>query len=97
MAVVKLVREVAVLVRSCNVSGAIDTKVFSSVESAKFHCENEFNVPSFDWYGYEVEYVENSEIKLNGKPVRYTGWKKELADSDLDIQLRKMTIEMLNP
>ncbi len=89
----KLGNEVAVLVRSCNVTGAIDTTVFETSDAAKIYCETQFCVPRESWYAYEIERCEKSPVKLNGEPVRFTGWKKELADSDLDIQLRKMVVE----
>ncbi len=73
----------AVLVRSCRVTGAIDTMLFGDVEMAKGYCEVRWNILSEHWYAYMVAPDAKSSMTLNGEGVRHCGWKHEQDETEM--------------
>ncbi len=94
---VKLIRsgkELAVLTRSCTISGAVENELFENQDAAKHYCEMRYGVDLFRWDACLVQEDETSELKLNGKGVRYVGWCCDLDDyTILNIQLCKGVVE----
>ncbi len=84
----------AVLVRSCDVTSAIDTMLFGDVEAAKLFCRCRWDVPVDKWEAYMVASDPTSTMKLNGEGVRYCGWKYEMDEHEtLHIHLERKVVE----
>lgn len=84
----------AVMVHSDECTGAIETMLFPDVEMAKSFCYVQFNIPENEWDSYLVASDPNSNLKLNGEPVRYCGWRHEMDEGEaLHIHLEKMVVE----
>lgn len=84
----------AVMVRSCQVTGAIGTMLFGDVEAAKLYCNVRWKVPVESWEAYLTESDPQSTMKLNGEGVRYCGWKYHLDETEtLHIHLEQKVIE----
>lgn len=84
----------AVMIRSCSVTGAIDTMLFKNVEFAKRYCQFRWRIPIDDWEPYLVAQDPNSTIKLNGEGVRYCGWKHDCDETEsLHIHLERQVLD----
>lgn len=84
----------AVLVHSCEVTGAIDTMLFGDVEAARCYCNVRWDIPENEWDAYLVASDPKSTLKLNGQGVRYCGWKHEMDEGEaFHIHVERKVIE----
>jgi hypothetical protein len=84
----------AVLVRSCDISSAVSTMLFSDVESAQVYCRVVYEVAENTWDPYMVRRDPGSPLKLNSEGVAYCGWRYELEDGTvLHIHLEQRVVE----
>ena len=92
---VKLDRDFyAVLIRSCRVTDAIDTMLFGDVDMAKAYCEKVWAIPLDKWGAYLVADDPSSTLKLNGRGVRYCGWKHDRDETEtIYIHLERNVVE----
>jgi len=86
--------EFAVLVRSCVVTGAIDTMLFCDAGFAQSYCKARWLIPVNDWEAYLIQPQAGSALKYNEEPVRYCGWKCAKDETEwLHIHLEKPVVE----
>lgn len=84
----------AVMVRLCEVTGAVDTMLFPDVEMAKAYCRVRWSIPEDDWNAYLVASDPKCTMKLNGDRVRYCGWKHRIDKWEtLHIHLERTVVE----
>ena len=82
-----------VMIRTCEISSAVDTKLFGDLEIAKAYCKVTFDIPPDKWNAYLVAPDESSKMKLNGEPVAFVGWHYELDDSTIHLHLERKVVE----
>jgi hypothetical protein len=84
----------AVMVRACMVTNAVDTMLFGDVEAAKAYCHVRWKIPPTDWDAYLVASDPQSTMKLNGEGVRYCGWKYDKDETEtIHIHLERKVVE----
>lgn len=92
---VKLGRgRLAVVIRACEVTGAVDTILFEDVEAAQLYCRCRWNIPLDSWEPYLVAQDPASTMKLNGEGVQYCGWKHHRDETEtIHIHLQRLVVE----
>jgi hypothetical protein len=84
----------AILVRSCSLTYSVDTWLFGSVEMARSFAQAEHGISEADWDSYLVAADPNGNLKLNGEPFSYVGWRHEMDEHEsFHIQLTRKIIE----
>lgn len=72
----------AVVIRVCEITFAVDSWLFSGVERAMDFCHEKFRMPHGEWEPYLIRSDAGSKLKLNGEPVVYCGWQSRIDETE---------------
>ena len=86
--------KVDALNESEQISEASRLSLFGSVEMARSFAQAEHGISEADWDSYLVAADPNGNLKLNGEPFSYVGWRHEMDEHEsFHIQLTRKIIE----